>query len=102
MKCTLRELSILNKLSSMKDNHFTTSIYDIIVPNDDFDNVTHIFLVMEYFDLDLKKLFSFNTSGFGHSHFVIILYNLLCSVNFLHSANIMHRDLKPANVLLTK
>lgn len=33
-------------------------------------------------------------------HFVIILYNLLCSINFLHSANIAHRDLKPANILI--
>ena len=30
----------------------------------------------------------------------ILIYNLLCSLNFMHSANIMHRDLKPANILL--
>ena len=33
-------------------------------------------------------------------HMVIILYNILCSVNFLHSANIIHRDIKPANILI--
>ena len=31
---------------------------------------------------------------------VSILYNLLCSLNFLHTANIMHRDIKPANILV--
>ena len=33
-------------------------------------------------------------------HVKIIIYNLLCSLNFIHSAQIMHRDLKSANVLI--
>ena len=32
---------------------------------------------------------------------VILIYNLLCAVNFLHKNNIVHRDLKPANILIT-
>lgn len=32
---------------------------------------------------------------------IILVYNLLMSIKFLHSAGIMHRDLKPANILLT-
>lgn len=28
------------------------------------------------------------------------MYNLLCSMNFVHTANIMHRDIKPSNVLI--
>ena len=30
------------------------------------------------------------------------MYNLLCSLNFLHTANIMHRDIKSANILMNK
>ena len=37
---------------------------------------------------------------FDESHVTIILYNLLCAVNLLHSCNIMHRDLKPSNILI--
>ncbi|MFN9902625.1 MAG: protein kinase domain-containing protein [bacterium] len=29
-----------------------------------------------------------------------ILYNMLCGLNFIHSANIIHRDIKPANILV--
>jgi len=31
---------------------------------------------------------------------IIILYNILCGMNFIHSANILHRDIKPANILI--
>ena len=31
-----------------------------------------------------------------------LLYNILCAVHFLHSANIVHRDLKPSNILVEK
>ena len=30
-----------------------------------------------------------------------LMYNMLCAINFLHSANVVHRDLKPSNVLIT-
>ena len=28
------------------------------------------------------------------------MYNLLCSLKYLHTANIMHRDIKPSNILI--
>jgi len=37
---------------------------------------------------------------FNEDHVLTILYNTLCAINFLHSANIMHRDIKPANILV--
>jgi mitogen-activated protein kinase 1/3 len=85
----------------MKRNIFTTKLLDIIVPKkEDFKS---LFLVMKLQTMDLKRLFrESHTEGFifTESHLKVVLYNLLCSVHFLHSANIVHRDLKPANVLI--
>ena len=33
-------------------------------------------------------------------HVMVILYNLLCALNYIHTANLMHRDLKPENVII--
>ena len=59
---------------------------------------------MSYHDRnDMKQMFYSekpNDFVFTDEHIKVVLYNLLCSVNFLHSANVVHRDLKPANILL--
>ena len=57
---------------------------------------------MELSSKDLKK--AFETGGdemITEDQLISMLYNMLCSLNFIHSANIMHRDLKPANILIT-
>lgn len=35
-----------------------------------------------------------------NEHLRIIFYNLLCSINFMHTANIIHRDVRPENILI--
>ena len=35
-------------------------------------------------------------------HIITILYNTLCALNFIHTANIIHRDLTPCNLLVNK
>ena len=32
----------------------------------------------------------------------MIIYNFLCAIKYLHSANVIHRDLKPSNILVNK
>ena len=57
---------------------------------------------MEFVDSDLKKVLKTVQNGtiLSENHVLVILYNLLCAINFIHSAGVMHRDLKPANVLI--
>jgi serine/threonine protein kinase len=30
----------------------------------------------------------------------VIVYNILCSLNAIHSAGVLHRDIKPSNILI--
>ena len=66
------------------------------------DSFKQIFLVMEYFECDLKKILNSVHRGLvlEEDHIITLIYNSLCSLNFIHSANLMHRDLKPGNLLV--
>lgn len=58
---------------------------------------------MDFTSHDLKKVFTSKIGpsfSFSEQHVITILYNLLCSIKFMHSANIVHRDLKPSNILI--
>lgn len=41
-------------------------------------------------------------SGLNEEHLLIIIYNSLCALKFLHSSNVIHRDIKPANILVNQ
>ena len=103
-----REIAILRHLSSMQENIFTVKLLDVIIPSAlpsgslQGQHPPGIFLVMSHVNHDLSHIFDKKKSiSFDMGHAKIILYNMLCAVNFLHTANVLHRDLKPSNLLLT-
>ena len=112
----LREIILLRKLTSIKENAFTTKLVDIILPEEilfeeskrideeseyDHTKLNRIFLVLEYIESDFKKMLSSDPpTHLEDKHIVTLLYNSLCALHFIHSANVIHRDLKPANMLM--
>ena len=104
MKYILREISIMRQLSSIKDNSYTPMLYDILIPEKALNDIAQmkcLFVVMEYISVDLKS--SLEGEGgikWGTNDIKQILYNMLCTINFIHSCNVMHRDIKPANILI--
>jgi len=129
-RLTYREIFILRKLSEVEENIFTTKLVDLIYPmqfrpqssaGTETDEVrpeksasssgmpnipgimkiTFVFIVMEYVQTDFRKLLnSTPKTMLKEDHIITILYNQLCALNFLHTANIVHRDLKPGNFLI--
>jgi len=57
-----------------------------------------IYIVIERMDADLSK--AFELCEFTQSHCQVIIYQILRSLKYIHSANVIHRDLKPENVLV--
>jgi serine/threonine protein kinase len=80
-------------------NVFTTRLEELVLAGSE-ESFSSIYLVMDYMPYDLKSLMTNNKFDFNERHAITILYNILCGLNFLHSANVIHRDLKPANILI--
>ena len=81
----------------MEENVHTTKLYDIVHSED----LSHIFLVMDFMDTDLKMvIFNSKKAPLYQDRMILILYNLLCAMKFLHECNIIHRDIKPSNILV--
>ena len=93
---------MLQKLSIRPDNIYITKLLDIVVPETSEDGMLEwVIIVMEYLPFDLREaIITHQMRHLTEDHIVVILFNLLSAVEFLHLAGLMHRDLKPANVLI--
>ena len=95
-KRILREIDLLRNLK----HPYVVNIVDVIEPRN-IETFETIYLVLELAESDLKKVIK-SAIHLQIKHIQTVVYNLLCAVKYLHSANVLHRDLKPANVLVNE
>ena len=62
------------------------------------DNDKDIYLVFEFMETDLHAVIRARILEDVHKQYII--YQLLKTLKYLHSAEILHRDMKPSNLLL--
>lgn len=93
-KRILREVKLLQHM----DHPNIIKLNDIINPIklEDFE---HLYLVTEYMQSDLHRII-YSENVLTEEHMAYIMFQILCGLKYLHSANVMHRDLKPSNILV--
>jgi serine/threonine protein kinase len=97
-------MSGLEDVSRHQKSCFFPKLLDIIIPKgSNASTLNDVFLVLEKEEADLRQFMKQGQGmTFGPQHVKTVLYNMLCGLNFLSSANVIHRDLKPANILINR
>lgn len=103
----LREIQLmknLNKLEHEGGFRFIPELIDVIVPKDeDPADPKLIFLIQTHFGTDLRSVIEMAPElNLNENHLKTMMYNMLCALKFMHSANVVHRDIKPSNILVNE
>jgi mitogen-activated protein kinase 7 len=60
---------------------------------------THTDEIAELMECDLAAIIR-SGQPLTDAHFQSFIYQILCGLKYIHSANVLHRDLKPGNLLV--
>ncbi|ETV86541.1 CMGC/MAPK protein kinase, variant 2 [Aphanomyces astaci] len=91
-----REIYILRHLRHPE----VITLLDVLQPPS-YATFNDLYLVFEFVDTDLHKLIM-SPQYLTTRHIQVFLYQLLCALKYIHSANVIHRDMKPANILVNE
>ncbi|KAF8756423.1 CMGC MAPK ERK protein kinase [Rhizoctonia solani] len=95
-KRCLREIRLLHHFRGHKN---ITCLYDMDIVFDASGNFNEVYLYEELMEADLHAIIR-SGQPLSDAHFQSFLYQTLCGLKYIHSANVLHRDLKPGNLLV--
>eukprot|EP00442_Polarella_glacialis_P009374 CAMPEP_0115143992 /NCGR_PEP_ID=MMETSP0227-20121206/61135_1 /TAXON_ID=89957 /ORGANISM="Polarella glacialis, Strain CCMP 1383" /LENGTH=484 /DNA_ID=CAMNT_0002552995 /DNA_START=89 /DNA_END=1543 /DNA_ORIENTATION=- len=88
---TFREIMFLQELNGHEN---IIRLLNVLKADNDQD----IYLICDYMESDLHAVIRANILEEIHKQYII--YQLLKSLKFMHSGQMLHRDIKPSNILL--
>ncbi|EGV64593.1 serine/threonine protein kinase [Yamadazyma tenuis] len=95
MKRAIRELKLM---IHFRGHPNIISLVDLdVVYNQPYDG---LYCFQELCQYDLASVI-YSESQFSEFHIQSFVYQLLCGLKYIHSADVIHRDLKPGNILVT-
>ncbi|ODV93903.1 hypothetical protein PACTADRAFT_51654 [Pachysolen tannophilus NRRL Y-2460] len=95
-KRALRELKLLRHFRGHKN---ITCLYDLDIIPDANMNFNEIYLYEELMECDMHQIIRSN-QPLTDQHYQSFVYQILCGLKYIHSADVLHRDLKPGNLLV--
>ncbi|CCD24476.1 mitogen-activated serine/threonine-protein kinase SLT2 NDAI_0D01620 [Naumovozyma dairenensis CBS 421] len=95
-KRSLRELKLLRHFRGHKN---ITCLYDmdiVFYPDGSFNG---LYLYEELMECDMHQIIK-SSQPLTDAHYQSFIYQILCGLKYIHSADVLHRDLKPGNLLV--
>jgi len=104
LKKRYRSVEEVNKLPEIMTLRALQGHPNIITLNEVLYDSTHgyLALVFELFDLNLFELIREHQKPFDENISLLMVYQLLRALSYMHSKNLFHRDIKPENCMLNR
>lgn len=94
-KRALREIKLLEHFRGHRN---ITCLFDMDITGDP-NLFSEVYLYEELMECDLAAIIR-SGQPLTDAHFQSFIYQILCGLKYIHSANVLHRDLKPGNLLV--
>lgn len=95
-KRSLRELKLLQFFRGHKN---ITCLYDLDIIPDATGDFNEVYLYEELMECDMHQIIR-SGQPLTDLHYQSFIYQVLCGLKYIHSADVLHRDLKPGNLLV--